>query len=757
VDHRQTWTKAWDWALFAGAVIAAALVLLTLPRAQAVLWFALLTAGSLGLVVALQWARIVPLVRAHRRTLARGLAALAVVCMALSAYYFRPLPKSLPHYRPTPGGPQGYYRDPAPWLGAAGAVLLLGARFMAWQPVRRQQRRAAVRRGTWWALLPLLCGVALLGALAEINGGIAGVDGLAGASYHVQFALLVAGLALVVIGAAGLARHDPPLRSEPGRWRIGWWALALLLTLGALGVRLWELGERVRVLVDEGHFAAGVTYFWAYPDVRLLEPMQTTASFPFIYSYGQYAFVELLGRNLLGLRALSAVMGALTVPALLLLARYLYDRTTALLAALVLLTFPPHVHFSRLALNNIADPLVGTLALGLLARAFHTRRGGDYALAGAALGLTQYFYEGGRLLFPLLAGTWLLMGLALWWPGLGMRVRPSLRGVILTALVFVIVALPVYLTFAGVDFPLMDRLGKTQMQTGYWQKDREPDNLHTRLVHFRHSLLMYINQPENTQVYYYLYYGGARPLVLEWLVPALLLGAVIALWHWRGPGALPLVWLLATSAGNAALVESAVSPRYVVAFPALALLVAVGARYTLRLLWRGWAAQGLLVALALAAMVGQGRYYFGEHLDLFQHEVRSHVSGDVHDALLRAQDLPVGTHVYIVGEGDLLPQMDAQHFANFLADDLTVEVLPPGEFAVVQPAALQRWRTFAFFVMLDDSATVDRLRAAFDDLAGPYESPYSVPDGKAFVLYVLPRDPNAGRGQTPPPTYANLR
>src|SRR5690606_27829994 len=125
---------------------------------------------------------------------------------------------------------------------------------------------------------------------------------------------------------------------------------------------------------------------------------------------------DILGHNLTGLRIFSAVFGTLTVPALYLLARELFDRRTALLAALLLATFPPHIHFSRLGLNNIADPLFGVLALAFLVRGL--KRGGlrDYALSGVMLGLTQYFYEGGKLLYPLLFGAWLLLALCFWRP-----------------------------------------------------------------------------------------------------------------------------------------------------------------------------------------------------------------------------------------------------------------------------------------------------------------------------------------------------
>ena len=60
----------------------------------------------------------------------------------------------------------------------------------------------------------------------------------------------------------------------------------------------------------------------------------------------------------------------------------------------------------------IADPLFGTMALMFFARALRNNHRLEWALAGISLGMTQYFYEGGRLLFPpLLIGFVILLAL----------------------------------------------------------------------------------------------------------------------------------------------------------------------------------------------------------------------------------------------------------------------------------------------------------------------------------------------------------
>jgi 4-amino-4-deoxy-L-arabinose transferase-like glycosyltransferase len=710
----------------------------------------------------------------HRAVIVHTLALVAVLCMILSAYWFQPQPASLVRYRPTPG-PKDYYDPRGPWYFLGGTLALVAALALARNPIPSPRHAGGKlsHLSPQWAWVLVAPGTLLLLAAAEINGQMIGAfDGLWHASPHVQFVLLIAGIALLVGGFGGLpvfplrrGRTGPtrqgvqrpavgegcsPTASDTGpaqdavssipiHARIrGEVFLVVAFTLVALGVRLFQLESSLRTMIDETHFAFGVTYFWSFPDVNLFEPMPTTASFPFIFSYGEYGLVTLLGRNFLGLRALSAILGALTIPATYSLARELFDRRTAILAALVLLTFPPHVHYSRLALNNIADPLFGTLAVALLARALRTRHRMDYVLAGVMLGAAQYFYEGGRILFPALVVAWMGIGWVLWRP------RPSIRGLILTGLVFVIIALPVYYTLAGLHFPLFDRINKAELDDYYWARGRESNNWQARVARFRHSLLHYVNAPENTLFHFYLYYGGAHPLLLVYVIPPFLLGLVIAAWQWRKPGALLVIWLLATSAGNALLLESAVSARYVLAFPAVAILVALGIRGTLPMIWpASWPVcrqTALMIALAAIMAVGQGLYYFGTHLDHFEAEVRQQVDHDVEDALLRSAGFSPGTEVWLIGEGRMMVEIDAQRIANFFADDLVIVESLPFYVSAAELARLPRDRNLAFFFAPNDRRTLDKLLAVF----GPRElqhTPYSdVPPEKAFVLFYVPAD-----------------
>lgn len=70
----------------------------------------------------------------------------------------------------------------------------------------------------------------------------------------------------------------------------------------------------------------------------------------------------------------------------------------ALLAAAVLAVLPIHLYFSRISLNLVEDSLFLVLVLWMLDRALVDGRRSDAVLAGLALGFSQYFYFGTRLL-----------------------------------------------------------------------------------------------------------------------------------------------------------------------------------------------------------------------------------------------------------------------------------------------------------------------------------------------------------------------
>ncbi len=113
--------------------------------------------------------------------------------------------------------------------------------------------------------------------------------------------------------------------------------------------------------------------------------------------------IQLFGPSAGGLRMLSAVFGTLSILTTFLLVREVAGRTLALVTAALLCVAAFHLHFSRLAISSIGDPFWTSLVLFLFMRGLNQRRIGYFVAAGLALGYSQCFYHGMRLLLVTLA------------------------------------------------------------------------------------------------------------------------------------------------------------------------------------------------------------------------------------------------------------------------------------------------------------------------------------------------------------------
>jgi len=616
----------------------------------------------------------------------------ALLLMGVSAYSFRPGQEE--------GLPLG--------VGAAllgGVALSLALRYSSAADTLSTPTLAAAPTDAThrWGALALAAVCWFL--LAESNGDLLHLPLISNLSQHLQFGLFAAGIVLWVWGFGGLAqpRLDKYL---------------VVITLLALLVRLWALEDAVHFFVDETNFVDAVIRLNNEDQTRLLTPFDAVAAFTWVYPYLQTITTDLFGHSLTGLRMVSVVFGTLTVPALYLLARTLFDRKTALLAALFLATFPPHVHLSRLGLNNIADPLFGTLALAFLVRGAKTQRPGDYVLAGAALGLTQYFYEGGRLLFLGLVIVCLL--------GMAVTKRLRWRAAALLLLIAAITAAPLYYTYLAHHLPVVPRLNSNIWDNRFWASlllaSKDDPVLHFYLVRqISYPLLHLIHRPDDSGFYY----GGVTPLILGYLVPAFLLGIVYALRRRPAAAALLLTWILFTVLGNSLLRWNEYTPRFAVVFPALCLLIAVGVRYTLPV--RPW----MIGALALALAVPQLVYYFGPHLDLYNRQIREY--HDHQDVLYRAAQFPPGTFVHIIS-GDLVWTPHLETLKRFWNLDIAFRALSSDEFIREGLSDLPSGRDHAFFIEPGNIAAMNLLRQRLNLEGPPQWSPYNVPRERQYVL-----------------------
>lgn len=380
-------------------------------------------------------------------------------------------------------------------------------------------------------------------------------------------ALTVAGLVTGVEARAWGQQVASSLRTERRTWLLlgALFAAALVVRVALLdtipsiqaGDEAQFAQEAISVTRDTGWryspFAMGI---WHHP--RTVHTLMAVS-------------IELFGQTKAAARLPWALLGALTVPAVYFLARTLGGRRVAWAAALFMLTFPAQVQFSRTGMDMTGDPLFAALALALLARALRSGDRLDAGLAGAAGGLTQYFYFAGRIA-PLVLGAYVLL--------VALRSSRPIRQRVGVVAVFAIV-------FGGTVFPyfygsLRDTtraLHPRLNAVGVWQTAAASQAAaQGRAQAFwtnqaRRGLMAYVQVPDESDVY------GRYGALLGWFagVP-FLAGGAVALRRWRSPDHLILViWAAGTATlGGVLLIDPPHYPRYISATPALAVLVGFG-------------------------------------------------------------------------------------------------------------------------------------------------------------------------------------
>ncbi len=654
----------------------------------------------------------IPKLAFDRVLLARLLGYIAIVLMVIAAVGFHPASSQLIlsfWIMVAGGGVLGL----APWLHPGQGIP---------QPLTAVD--TGVKGRVRW--LPFSTGIALLVLLSLRSGK----DMLLPFLYHatpvpVQAVILFSGIGLIVAGAGGLHRADLIAISRWLRVHRRELLLVGLIALIAFAVRTYNLENNVRAFMDEGPFIASITTMRQAPTVPLIAPMHDVSSFTRLFAFSQLMLTDVLGSTLGVFRLAPVLYGVLTVAATYALARLLFDKWTAILAACFLAVFPPHIHLSRIGINNIADPLFGVMALVFLTRAVQTKCRLWYVLAGAMVGLLPYFYEGGELLFPPL--------LVLWagWLVIAGPARPARRGMLWLGLIALLIALPVYYTNSTYDLALFTRLNDRMLGTDYWIAMLvAPNGLSSLTTYFNERLvpplLHYIHAPDPS-----LFYSGQTPLILTPLLPLALLGFFHALWRPRAGGMLLVIWILLTALGNSVISYNNWTVRFVVVMPAVAILLAIGLRYTLPLLGQrghGWIFAGFI----LIAAIGQVTYYFGPHMTYYREQImdlRRH-----YDVIFRVKDLPEDTQVYHIFD-DYVQTPFSYAFLEFLGD---AHFFRAEKVHDIDLLSLNPDRSYAFFVNQRSPQVVTALEAVWD-LDGPYFGDTDVPVAEQYALYKASR------------------
>jgi 4-amino-4-deoxy-L-arabinose transferase-like glycosyltransferase len=323
-------------------------------------------------------------------------------------------------------------------------------------------------------------------------------------------------------------------------------------------------------------------------------------SVPTMSSLAYGVAMRVFGATIVGGRMLSVLAGTFTVLTTFLLTRALGGRRVGWIAALVLTVSHYHIHYSRLASNQIFDPLIGTLALWLVWQALQpgrrgvesnhrdtedteTRRGAFWGLAGLVAGTGWYGYFGARWVT-------MLLGLIIVWR---MLVEPRFlarhwRGLALFVGGWLVVVLPLLGWYSVHPSTLTERYNAVSIFASGWM------TLAKTLTGKSNAALLLEQLWKSATAFHFTYdptywYLPQQPLV-DFITGAfMIVGIVAALVRVRWPSrALTLLWYASTLVMAWVLTENPPSSqRGLLLIPAVALLAAWGVEALWQLVERG--------------------------------------------------------------------------------------------------------------------------------------------------------------------------
>ena len=458
--------------------------------------------------------------------------------------------------------------------------------WLLWRRLRRreQPRRESVsghwpsRWVSWAAGHPWRVAALLGGAgLSLMAGGLA--RGLPrGASFAGVFLAWLLGMfvfLLAFVPAGPIKQAVLNLERRLRRRRLELAGLAALL-LAALFVRA----------IDLEHIPANLGGDEGTQGVAALELVEPPMGNPFStgwYSVPTMSFLaygltmKVFGATIAGARALSALVGTLTVLTTFLLARQLWGWRVAWIAATVLAFGHYHIHFSRLASNQIGDGFVVTLALWLFARGMQSRRSLHFALAGMVVGLGWYGYFGARLVGVLLAVYVVWLFASKYRFQLLVMFERYGRLLLIFLLAALVAAAPLLLYYLAHPDAMAARASQITILSPGWlvheQEYSGQSGTRILLRQFLKSVTAFHFTLDPT-----FWYRSSIPLLDFLSGVLLLLGMVWSVARRREPGfALVLIWFwLALITGWMLTENPPSSQRMVIIAPALALLVGLG-------------------------------------------------------------------------------------------------------------------------------------------------------------------------------------
>lgn len=451
--------------------------------------------------------------------------------------------------------------------------------------------------------------------------------------------------ALASFAAAFLSWRKPRFRAlRPAD--VGEGALIIGIVLLAFALRFANL-ENLPPSVhgDEGEFSLSA---FGFLEGRFHHPFAVGwFGFPLMSMVPHALTMKLFGVGLFGTRMASVILGTLGVLPFYFMVRLMFGWRVALVGAFLLAVSAPHIHFSRLGLNNIQAPLLITLALYFVFRGFKSRRRLDFVVGGGAVGLSLQAYTGALILPGLVAlfGGYLLLS------------QPSfLRRHGVNMAVMAVAAL---LTFAPLGLFFLKHsetfYSRSQVVYLFTEGNRAhfksiygtEDTADMLRIQFVNNLLPY-NWRSDTS----LFYGFQGPLLDPWTAPLFVIGMAFSIRRLRDERhLLLLLWFWATLlVGGVLTVDSPSLARLVGLLPVAYAFAAIAVDRALTAFGRVLPKRGevvLMIPLLLwLGAVGYTNYH--NYFDIYP--VRDQPRDWVTELALQMRDLSPQYRFYLVTE-----------------------------------------------------------------------------------------------------------
>ncbi len=187
------------------------------------------------------------------------------------------------------------------------------------------------------------------------------------------------------------------------------WVLSGLTALG-IAVRFASLG------LQSYHHDEAITALRVLPGSfgDMLHSVRVSESNPPLYYSLAWGWAKAFGSGEIGLRSLSALFGAATVPVGYLIGRQLADRRAGLILAALIAVNPMLIWYSQEARSYSLLVFFGALSLLFFVRALETRRRRDLALwaVASALALCSHYFA---VFAVAIEAVWLLVALRARW------------------------------------------------------------------------------------------------------------------------------------------------------------------------------------------------------------------------------------------------------------------------------------------------------------------------------------------------------